>query len=52
MYVGVFDDELVTVDIMNTYLEQNGQVNYMNEEKLYYEFYLSAVRKMVPKNGK
>ena len=52
MYVGVFDDELATVDIMNTYLEQNEQVNYMNEERLHHEFYLSAIRKMVPEKWK
>ena len=34
MYLGAFDDEPATVEIMDAYLEQNGYVNDINNDRL------------------
>lgn len=34
MHLGCFDDELATVALMDSYLEQNGYVNDMGKERL------------------
>ena len=52
MHLGSFDDEPTTVALMDAYLEQNGYVNDMNDERLHHEIYLSDARKVAPKNGK
>lgn len=48
MHIGSFDDEPVTVALMDTYLEQNGYVNDINSMRLHHEIYLSDARKSAP----
>ena len=43
-----FNDEPVTVALMDTYLEQNGYANDFSESRLHHEIYLSDARKVVP----
>lgn len=52
MHLGAFDDEPATVDIMNSYLEQNGYANDMNDKRLHHEIYLSDARKVAPEKWK
>ncbi len=46
MHLGSFDDEPVTVAIMDKFLEENGYVNDLNDIRLHHEIYLSDVRKV------
>jgi len=48
MHIGSFDDEPLTVEIMNTYIKENGYVNDINNDRLHHEIYMSDARK-VPK---
>ena len=48
MHLGAFDDEPATVAVMDAYLEQNGYVNDMNQDRLHHEIYLSDARKVAP----
>ena len=52
MHLGAFDDEPVTVAIMDEYLRQNGYVNDMNLDRLHHEIYLSDARKVVSEKWK
>ena len=52
MHLGAFDDEGVTIALMDAYLEQNGYVNDMSTERLHHEIYLSDARKIVPEKRK
>jgi len=52
MHLGSYDDEPVTVALMDAYLEQNGYVNDMNERRLHHEIYLSDPRKAAPEKWK
>ena len=46
MHTGTFDDEPATVEIMDTYLKQNGYENDLNDKRLHHEIYLSDPRKV------
>ena len=48
MHRGPFDDEPVTVALMDEYLVENGYVNDFNDKRLHHEIYLSDVRKAAP----
>lgn len=52
MHNGSFDEEPATVSLMDTYLDQNGYVNDMNENRLHHEIYMSDARKVEPKKWK
>ena len=52
MHLGSFDDEPATVALMDAYLEQNGYVNDMSEERLHHEIYMSDARKVAPEKWK
>ena len=52
MHIGAFDDEPATVEIMNSYLEQNGYENDFSEKRLHHEIYLSDARKVAPEKWK
>lgn len=41
MHLGSFDDEPETVALMDEYLQQNGYVNDINENRLHHEIYMS-----------
>ena len=52
MHFGPFDDEPATVALMDDYVEQNGYVNDMSEERLHHEIYMSDARKVAPEKWK
>ena len=52
MHIGAFDDEPATVEIMNSYLEQNGYENDFSEKRLHHEIYLSDARKVASEKMK
>ena len=52
MHTGTFDDEPATVEIMDTYLKQNGYENDLNDTRLHHEIYLSDPRKVAPEKRK
>ncbi len=52
MHHGPFDDEPVTVAIMDEYLARNGYENDMNESRLHHEIYMSDARKVAPEKWK
>ena len=48
MHNGSYDDEPITVAIMDKYLEDNGYVNDFSDTRLHHEIYLSDARKVAP----
>lgn len=52
MHLGPFDDEPKTVEIMDTYLEENGYVNDISSSRLHHEIYMSDARKAAPAKWK
>ena len=52
MHHGPFDDEPVTVDIMNRFIEENGYENDFSDSRLHHEIYLSDARKIAPEKWK
>ena len=52
MHVGSYDDEPASVALMDTYLEQNGYVNDINDSRLHHEIYISDARKVAPEKRK
>lgn len=52
MHVGSYDDEPASIALMDTYLEQNGYVNDINDTRLHHEIYISDARKVAPEKRK
>ena len=52
MHRGSFDDESVTVEIMNSYIAENGFVNDFSDTRIHHEIYLSDARKVMPEKQK
>ena len=52
MHIGAFDDEPVSVAIMDRYLEDNGYVTDISDTRLHHEIYLSDARKVSPEKLK
>ena len=52
MHLGSFDDEPATIAKMDQFLEQNGYVNDLNDDRLHHEIYLSDQRKVAPEKWK
>ena len=48
MHHGSYNDEPITVAIMDKYLEDNGYVNDFSDTRLHHEIYLSDARKVAP----
>ncbi|SEK24998.1 GyrI-like domain-containing protein [Ruminococcus albus] len=45
MHIGSYDDELASVEMMERFLEEQGYVNDIGEERQHHEIYLSDPRK-------
>ncbi len=45
MHFGAFDDEPATVEMMDTYLQENGYKNDLSKDRLHHEIYLSDAKK-------
>ncbi len=52
MHIGSYDDEPVSVKLMDDYLNENGYANDMNQSRLHHEIYLSDPRKIEPEKWK
>lgn len=52
MHLGAFDDEPKSVAMMDTYLQENGYANDLNDKRLHHEIYLTDARKVVPEKWK
>lgn len=52
MHIGSYDNEPVTVKLMDDYLAQNGYENDLNSERMHHEIYLSDPRKCLPEKMK
>ncbi len=52
MHNGSYDDEPVTVELMNKYVAENGCQNDIGSERLHHEIYLSDPRKTLPEKLK
>lgn len=52
MHIGPFDDEPVTVAIMDKYLQENGYRNDITDTRLHHEIYLSDARRVEPSKWK
>ena len=52
MHTGPFDDEPVTVDLMDEYIREKGYVNDITEKRLHQETYMSDARKVPPEKWK
>ena len=48
MHIGSYDDEPVTVAMMDQYLEENGYENDISADRLHHEIYLSDARRVAP----
>lgn len=48
MHIGPYDNEPESVAIMEAFLEQNGYVNDINENRRHHEIYLSDARRVDP----
>lgn len=52
MHLGSFDDEPVTVALMDSYLAENGYVNDFTDTRLHHEIYMSDARKVAQEKWK
>lgn len=52
MHVGSYDDEPATVTLMHEYLEDQGYVLDITDERLHHEIYLNDARKVAPEKLK
>ena len=52
MHIGAYDDEPVSVALMDAYIEQEGYVNDLSDVRLHHEIYLSDARKVEPERRK
>lgn len=52
MHIGPFDDEPITIAIMDQYLRENGYANDLTETRLHHEIYLTNARKIEPAKWK
>ena len=48
MHIGPYDDEPATVSVMHDYMEQQGYVLDISEQRMHHEIYLSDARKVSP----
>lgn len=52
MHIGPFEDEPVTVSLLDEYILKNGYVNDISDARLHHEIYLSDPRKSEPSKWK
>ena len=52
MHIGPYDDEPATVSMMHEYMERQGYVLDITEQRLHHEIYLSDARKVAPEKLK
>ncbi len=47
MHIGPFDDEQVSIEIMDKYINEKGFINDFSDKRMHHEIYMSDVRKVV-----
>ena len=52
MHIGPYDDEPATVDMMHEFMEKEGYVLDITDERMHHEIYLSDARKVQPEKLK
>ena len=52
MHIGSYDDEPATVELMHAFMEEQGYVLDINDQRLHHEIYLSDARKVAPEKLK
>ena len=52
MHIGPYDDEPATVELMHAYMEEQGYVLDITDQRLHHEIYLSDARKTAPEKLK
>ena len=52
MHIGAYDDEPATIEKMHRYMEEQGYVLDIKNERYHHEIYLSDVRRVVPEKLK
>ncbi len=52
MHIGSYDDEPATVALMHEYMEAQGYLLDITDQRLHHEIYLSDARKVVPEKLK
>ena len=52
LHIGPFDDEPVTVEVMDKYILEKGYENDFSDSRLHHEIYLSDARKIAPEKWK
>lgn len=52
MHIGPYDDEPATIDQMNAYIQANGYVADITDQRFHHEIYLSDARKVAPERRK
>lgn len=52
MHIGAYDDEPQTVELMHSFIDEQGYVLDITEERLHHELYLSDARRVAPERLK
>ena len=52
MHIGAYDDEPVTVEIMHRFIEEQGYVLDITDQRFHHEIYLSDARRVAPEKRK
>lgn len=52
MHIGTYDDEPATVELMHAFMEEQGYVLDITDQRLHHEIYLSDARKVAPEKLK
>ena len=52
MHIGPYDDEPATVDLMHRFMDEQGYVLDITDDRLHHEIYLSDVRRVAPERLK
>ena len=52
MHLGSYDDEPATVELMHRFMEEQGYILDINDERLHHEIYLNDARKTAPEKLK
>ena len=52
MHIGSYDDEPVTVEAMHRFMEEQGYVLDITDQRMHHEIYLSDARKVTPEKLK
>ncbi len=52
MHTGHFDEEVKTVELMNSYIEEQGYVEDFESGRMHHEVYISDIRKVAPEKWK